>query len=168
MTRLVPTLALVAACTDPAVLPPPASSPAPATSAAPARAPTNVDARIEFEEGLDPDYGDNTTSVRAFLEVPALGLKKKLFTVPFPYACARAAGGAADGPTGTRADDLVVRCRGDDGFASASLRVEPATLVVVARDYGAIALHRTRDEIPLPRGSTATVFAPARYPTSAR
>ncbi len=159
MTRLVPALALAAACTDPAALPPPAPSPAPTTSVAPAPA-TNVDARIEFEEGLDPDYGDNTTSVRAFLDVPALGLKKKLFTVPSPYVCARAASDAGD--------DLVVQCSGDDGFASASLRVEPATLVVVARDYGAIALHRTRDEIPLPRGSTATVFAPSRYPTSAR
>jgi len=144
----------------PSPTPSPSPSPNPTPSPSPSPSSLNVDARIRFEEGLDPDYGENTRSVRAFLDVPALRVEKKLFTVPFPYRCSR--------ETADAGDDLVVQCTGEDGSAIASVRATPTTLVVVARDYGRIDLARTHDEIPLPRGATATVFAPAHYPGASR
>ena len=158
MTRVVLAL-LFLACTDPAALPPPNPAPTPTPTPAATPTPQNVDVRVDFDEGPDPDYGQNTTSVRAWLVVPALGVRKKVFTVPAPYTCGR---GAGVGP------DLVVECKGSDDSASVNVHVEGPTLVVVARDYGRIDQQRTRDEIPLPRGASATLFAPARFPITQR
>jgi hypothetical protein len=127
-----------------------------ATASAAAPGPAAVDARVEFEEGPDPAYGEGASSVRAFLVVRALGIRRRLFAVPFPYRCGR---GESDASA-----DLVVQCTGDDGTAYAVVRVEAGALVVVARDYGQLDLQRAREEIPLPRGGVATVFAPASYP----
>ena len=146
-------LLMLAACApEPAPPTPPATPAAPVTARA--ASPRAVDARIDFEEGDDPDFGENTKSVRAFLVVQALGIRKKLFAVPYPYTCGRGEAGA----------DLMIQCKSEDGSADATVRIEPATIVVIARDYGRLELQRTHDEIPLPPGATATVFAPARYP----
>ena len=94
--------------------------------------------------------------VRGVLVVPVLSLRRRLFTVPFPYSCRRGESDAGD--------DLVIECRGDDGAAYARLRAEPGRIVIVARDYGRIELRRTEDAIALPAGTTATLFAPLKYP----
>ena len=153
-------LALLLLACDPAA-PPASPTPAPSPTPTPAATPTpqNVDVRVDFDEGPDPDYGQNTSSVRAWLVVPSLGVRKKVFTVPAPYTCGR---GAGVGP------NLVVECKGSDDSASVNVHVEGPTVVVVARDYGRIDQQRTRDEIPLPRGATATLFAPARFPITQR
>ncbi|HEY1957000.1 MAG TPA: hypothetical protein VGH28_15380 [Polyangiaceae bacterium] len=157
MKRLV-FIVFALACVDPLPTPSPSPTPSPNPTPSPHPSAANVDVRIEFQEGDDPGYGSK--AVTAMLVVPALGLQKKLFTVPFPYTCGR---GATDASA-----DLVVECKGEEGTATATVRVEPATIVLIARDYGRIDLARTRDEIPLPRGATATVFAPATYPGVAR
>jgi hypothetical protein len=128
---------------------------APTQTSAPTHA-QSIDVSIAFEEGHDADFGPEGNSVRAFLVAPAIGLHKKLFAVSFPYRCGR---GTTDA-----GDDLVVQCTGDDGNAYASIRLENGRIVIVARDYGRLELNKTREELALPPGVTATVFAPAKYP----
>jgi len=153
--RVLSFIVLLVACTpEPAPTQPLAST----SSTAPTRsapAPTNIDARVEFETGPDPDYGEGSSSVRAILVVPALSVRKKLFAVPFPYTCRR---GDSDAESG-----LVVECVGDDnGVARVSMHVEPGHIIVVSSDYARI--EKSTDDIPLPAGATATVFAPLKYP----
>jgi hypothetical protein len=145
---------LISGCT-----PEPTKTPteAPAQTQA-AKARTNVDARIDFEEGPDPDYGVDATSVRGVLVIPALSMRRKLFAVPFPYRCRRGESDAGD--------DLVVECQGDDGIAYARLRAEPGHVIVTARDYGRLDSQKIVDDIALPSGTTVTVFAPLKFPTT--
>ena len=145
----------VGACTPAA---PPAQTASPtqtAASAAPAR--TNVDVRLELVEGPDPDYGEGATSVRGVLVIAPLSVNRKLFAVPFPYTCRRGT---------SSADELVVECAGDDGVAYARLRNEAGHVVVVSRDYGRIEARRSEEAIALPEGTTATLFAPLKYPSA--
>ena len=138
--------------------PTPARTPTVAPTQTPTQmgTPQTIDVSVAFEEGHDEDFGPQGNSVRAFLVAPAIGLHKKLFSVAFPYRCGR---GTTDA-----GDDLVVQCTGDDGNAYASIRLENGRIVIVARDYGKLELNKTREEIALPAGVTATVFAPAKYP----
>jgi hypothetical protein len=152
MTRALPLLLVLVAC-DPAPAQTPAIVPTQAPTATPAQ---SIDVSVDFEEGRDEDFGPQGNSVRAFLVAPAIRLRKKLFAVAFPYRCGR---GSTDA-----GDDLVVQCTGDDGNAYASIRLENGHIVVVTRDYGKLELNKTREEIALPAGMTATVFAPAKYP----
>jgi hypothetical protein len=139
------------------------TAPAQTPTQTPAQTPTqartlvqSIDVSVAFDEGHDEDFGPEGNSVRAYLVAPAIGLRKKLFAVSFPYRCGR---GTTDA-----GDDLVVQCTGDDGNAYASIRLENGRIVIVARDYGKLDLNKTREEIALPAGVTATVFAPAKYP----
>ena len=154
--RIAFALLFVACAPEPA----PTQTPAPARTQTQAAAPaarTNVDARIEFEEGRDPDFGDEgETSVRGVLVIPALSIRRKLFAVPFPYTCRRGESDAGD--------DLVIECLGDDGLAYARLRAEPGHVVVISRDYGRLDTAKIQDDIALPSGTTVTVFAPLKYP----
>jgi len=140
-------LALVAC--DPPV---PTQAPLPASSQTQTQAPQNIDVRVELDKTSDT-YG---SYISAFLVVPAMGVHLQLFSVPFPYQCMR---GAADA-----SDELAVECRGDDGFASASVRIDNGHVIATANDYGRIRADKTVKDLALPAGSTATLFAPPKFP----
>ena len=95
--------------------------------------------------------------MRGFVAVPALGVRTKLFAVPFPYRCERRELDASA--------DFAMWCLGDDGWGGVRLRVEPGRVVVDPHDYGRIAMRDTSFVIALPAGSVATFFAPVKYPT---
>ena len=134
----------------------PAAPSVTATQAAPAA----VEVRLDFEEGPDPDFGEEATSVRGFLSIPALGVRKKLFAVPTPYRCERAEADASA--------DVSVRCLGDDGWGGALVRVEGGRVHVEPHDYGRIPLRDASFDLALPAGVVPTFFAPARYPSTVR
>jgi len=140
-------LALVAC--DPPV---PTQTPLPASSQTQTQAPQNIDVRVELDKTSDT-YG---SYISAFLVIPAMGVHLQLFSVPFPYQCMR---GATDA-----SDELAVECRGDDGFASASLRLDHGHVIVTANDYGRIHADRMIKDLALPAGSTVTIFAPPKFP----
>jgi len=151
MKRLAIALAL-AAC-DP---PTPTQTPLPAASQTQQqqRAPSqNIDVRVEFE----PTSDAYASYISAFLVIPAMGVHFQLFAVPFPYQCVR---GETDAT-----DSLVVECRGDDGYGSASVRIDAAGHVVAtARDYGRINADKTVKDLALPPNTTATIFTPPKFP----
>jgi len=148
MKRLVLAIAL-AAC-DPAA---PTQTPPPAGSQTQTQTPAqNVDVRVEFEKASDT----YSSYIAAFLVIPAMDVHAQLFSVPFPYQCSR---GETDA-----GDELVVECRGDDGYASASVRLDHGHVIAVAHDYGRISADKTVKDLALPAGSTATIFTPGKFP----
>jgi hypothetical protein len=158
MRRRALLLALSLGCTPPSPSPTPSPTPTPTPTPSPPPA-TAIDVRVEFETGLDPDYGDSTRSVRGFLVVQALGVRKKLFAVPFPWRCERVATDASA--------DLAVRCTGDDDWGGARVHVEAHRIVVEPHDYGHTAREDVTFELKLPPGAVATLFAPTTFPSSA-
>ncbi len=147
--------ALITSCeAAPLVKAPARTTPSSRATAAPS-APVVIDARIEFEEGADPSFGENVTTVRGILSVPALATRRVLFSVPYPYRCVRKGDG-----------DLTIECLGDDGSAFASLRIEAGHVLVKSRDYGRLTLDAVAIDLPLPANATANVYAPAKLPTS--
>jgi hypothetical protein len=112
----------------------------------------NIDVRIEFEPTSDT-YG---SYISAFLVIPSMGVHVQLFAVPFPYRCER---GETDA-----SDELVVRCLGDDGYGSASVRLDGGHVIATARDYGRITADKTVKDLALPPRSTATIFTPPKFP----
>ena len=144
-------LVLLAAC-DPPV---PTHTPAPPVTQTqpPTNAPTrNIDVRVEFEQGSDA----YSPYIAAFLTIPAMNVRTQLFSVPFPYRCMR---GATDA-----GDELAVQCRGEDGDASASVRLENGHVVAVAHDYAHIQADATVQDLALPPRTTATIYAPPKFP----
>lgn len=150
MKRLALTLAIVAC--DPAAptqTPPPAGSETQVPAQTPAR---NVDVRVEFEKTSDA----YSSYIAAFLVIPAMEVHVQLFSVPFPYQCMR---GETDA-----SDELVVECRGDDGYASAAVRLDHGHVIAVAHDYGRITAEKAVKDLALPPNATATIFAPPKFP----
>ena len=153
--RLVVVFAIAIACCDP---PAPTQTPPPAasqTAQASTQTPTptrNVDVRVDFEQTSDP----YSSYIAAFLTIPAMNVHLQLFTVPFPYGCMRGESDASD--------SLVVQCMGDDGMGSASVRIESGHVIAVARDYGRITSDKVVKDLALPPNTTATIFAPAKFP----
>jgi hypothetical protein len=149
MKRLVIAMTLVA-CDPPAPIqtPPPAASQT-AQTQTPAQ---NIDVRLEFEKTSDA----YASYISAFLVIPAMEVHVQLFAVPFPYHCERGESDAGD--------ELVVRCLGDDGFGSASVKLQDGHVIATARDYGRINADKTVKDLALPPRTTATIFAPPKYP----
>jgi hypothetical protein len=131
----------------------PAATVAPSASVAPS--PAVIDARIELEEGPDASFGESVTTVRAILAVPALGTRRQVFAVPYPYRC-------------TRKDDrdLVIECVGGEGTAWVKLHADEHHVVATARDYGRLDRDAITIDLAVPRGAAANVYAPARLPSS--
>lgn len=112
----------------------------------------NIDVRIEFETTSDT----YSSYISAFLVIPAMGVRIQLFTVPFPYQCMRGETDATDA--------LVVECRGDDGYGSASVRLDHGHVIAVAHDYGRITAEKMVKDLALPPNTTATIFTPPKFP----
>jgi hypothetical protein len=143
-------LAVALVCCDP---PAPAQPPlAPSQNPTPTRAPAqNIDVRLEFEKTSDA----YSSYISAFLVIPAMEVHVQLFAVPFPYRCERAEPDAGDA--------LVVRCLGDDGYGSASVRLDGGHVIATSRDYGRID-DKTVKDLTLPPNATATIFTPGKFP----
>ena len=153
MRRIVLVLVFaLAACDPPAPTQTPVAAASHTASASPAAPTQNVDVRVEFEKTSDA----YDSYISGFLDIPAMGVHLRLFTVPFPYECMRGETDASDA--------LDVECRGDDGFGSAMVRVEGGHVIATANDYGRIRADKTVKDLALPPGSTATLFAPAKFP----
>jgi len=118
-------------------------------------APRVIDVRVDFEEGNDASFGGNVTTVRGIFSVPALGVRRALFSVPYPYRCARRDEG-----------DLAIECSGDDGSAVIAVRVSRDRIVVRARDYGRLDLAASSFAIALPPSAVTHLYAPPKLPTS--
>ena len=136
--------------------PPPAPTRTPTPTQKPAQTQTpaqNIDVRVELESTSDA----YSSYISAFLTIPAMNVHVQLFSVPFPYHCER-------GLEADASDALVVRCLGDDGLASLSVRLENGHVIAIAHDYARITADKTVKDLVLPPNTTATIYAPPKLP----
>jgi hypothetical protein len=134
---------------DPPATPAQTPTPTPTQTQAPTQ---NIDVRVELESTSDA----YSSYISAFLTIPAMNVHVQLFAVPFPYQCSRGETDAGDG--------LAVECRGDDGKGSASVRLDHGHVVAIAHDYARITADKTVKDFTLPPNTTATIYAPAKFP----
>ena len=152
MRLVVFAIAIIACDPPPTQTPPPAASQAAQASTQTPTPTQNIDVRVDFEHTSD----QYSSYIAAFLTIPAMNVHLQLFAVPFPYGCTRGENDASD--------SLVVQCMGDDGMGSAAVRIENGHVIAVARDYGRISSDKVVKDLALPPSTTATIFAPAKFP----